>query len=133
MKLYKLDKLIQSVCPIDGINSDGAIFYRSEATSQQRAEAAALMAQYLPSLTLDGPPDAVTMRQARLALLQIGKLGDVATAIAALPSPQKEAASIEWEYSNEVQRGNAFVATLGFALGLTEQQLDDLFTLAATL
>ena len=78
-------------------------------------------------------PSSVTMRQARLALLQTGKLADVSTAIASLPSPQKEAAQIEWEYSNEVQRGNAFVSMLGPALGLTEQQLDDLFTLAATL
>lgn len=78
-------------------------------------------------------PQSVTMRQARLALLQIGKLADVTTAINSLPSPQKEAAQIEWEYSNEVQRGNNFVAMLGPALGLSSQQLDDLFVLASTL
>jgi hypothetical protein len=75
----------------------------------------------------------VTMRQARLALLQQGLLSQVQSAIDALPSPQKEAAQIEWDYSSEVHRDKAFVQTLAAALGLSEQQLDDLFLLASTL
>lgn len=78
-------------------------------------------------------PQAVTMRQARLALLQQGLLPQVQLAIDSLPSPQKEAAQIEWDYSSEVHRDKPFVLTLGAALGLTEVQLDDLFTLASTL
>lgn len=78
-------------------------------------------------------PQVVTMRQARLALLGAGLLTQVDTAINALPSPQKEAASIEWEYSQEVHRDRPFVALLGAAMGLNDQQLDDLFTVAATL
>lgn len=57
----------------------------------------------------------------------------VEAAIDSLSSPQKEAARIEWEYSQEVQRYNGFVAIIGPSLGLTEQQIDDLFFLAATL
>lgn len=75
----------------------------------------------------------VTMRQARLALLNSGKLTDVTTAINALPSPQKEAAQIEWEYSQTVERHRPFVLAVAPALGLTDAQLDDLFTLASTL
>lgn len=75
----------------------------------------------------------VTMRQARLALLQQGLLPQVQVSIDSLPSPQKEAAQIEWDYSSEVHRDKPFVLTLGAALGLTEVQLDDLFTLASTL
>lgn len=78
-------------------------------------------------------PESVTMRQARLALLGIGKLGDVETAINGLPSPQKEAAMIEWEYSQTVERNRPFVQLLAPELGLTEQDLDDLFMLAQTL
>jgi len=78
-------------------------------------------------------PVAVTMRQARLALLGAGLLDDVETAIAALPSPQKEAARIEWEYSQEVQRHNGFVSVLAPMLGLTEAQTDALFIGAAAL
>lgn len=76
-------------------------------------------------------PGAVTMRQARLALLGAGLLSSVGAAIDALAEPAKSAARIEWEYSNEVQRHNGFVAQLGPALGLTEEQLDALFIAAA--
>lgn len=78
-------------------------------------------------------PQTVTMRQARLALLGAGLLAQVSTEIAALPSPQKESAEIEWEFSSEVHRNKPFVIALGAALGLTEQQLDNLFITAATL
>ena len=78
-------------------------------------------------------PQVVTMRQARLALLGVGKLDDVAAAIAGLPSPQKEAAQIEWEYSAEVKRDSALVTQLAPALGLDAAALDALFTQAATL
>jgi hypothetical protein len=75
-------------------------------------------------------PAAVTMRQARLALLGAGLLPAVETAIDAMTEPTKSAARIEWEYSNELQRGNALVAALGPALGLTGAQIDQLFIAA---
>jgi hypothetical protein len=78
-------------------------------------------------------PQVVTMRQARLALLGAGLLAQVEAAINALPSPQKEAARIEWEYSQEVHRDREFVSVLGAAMGLNDEQLDALFTTAAGL
>lgn len=76
----------------------------------------------------------VSMRQARLALLQTGKLALVEVAINSLPeSPEKEAALIEWEYATEVRRLHGWVLSLQPALGLTDAELDDLFALAATL
>jgi hypothetical protein len=78
-------------------------------------------------------PTAVTMRQARLALLAAGLLPSVDTTIAALPEPQKSAAKIEWEYSQEVQRHNGFVSVLAPALGLSDEQIDALFVAAGAL
>ncbi len=78
-------------------------------------------------------PASVTMRQARLALLGAGLLAGIDAAINSLPSPQKEAARIEWEYSQEVQRQNGFVSVLAPMLGLTEAQTDALFLTAAGL
>lgn len=78
-------------------------------------------------------PQSVTMRQARLALLAAGKLAAVEAAIASLPSPQKEAAQIEWEFSSVVDRNRPLVQTLGPALGLSEAELDALFIQAAQL
>lgn len=78
-------------------------------------------------------PQSVTMRQARLALLAMGKLAAVTAAINALPSPQREAAQIEWEYSGEVHRDRALVRSLAPALGLDDAALDGLFNAAALL
>jgi len=78
-------------------------------------------------------PQSVTMRQARLALLGAGLLASVDAAIASLPSPTKEEVSIEWEYSQTVERDRPFVAMLGAALGLDSAELDALFIAAAAL
>jgi len=75
-------------------------------------------------------PTHVTMRQARLALNQAGLLTTVDTAI---NSGTDEAAKIEWEYAQDVQRTWPLVLALMPVLGMTEAQLDDLFILAATL
>lgn len=74
-------------------------------------------------------PSAVTMRQARLALLQSGLLEQVNNAVLV----GGEADKITWEYATEVSRSDALVKNLAVSLGLDESQLDDLFTLASTL
>ena len=78
-------------------------------------------------------PPSVTMRQARLALLGAGLLASVDAAIDGLPSPQKEAARIEWEYATEVQRSSGLVPMMGVALGLDDAALDALFIGAVAL
>lgn len=74
-------------------------------------------------------PDVVTMRQARLALLQQNLLASVEAAVAQAGT----AAQIEWQYATELKRTHPLTISISAALGLTEQQLDDLFTLASTL
>ena len=78
-------------------------------------------------------PQKVTMRQARLALLGAGKLSQVDPAINALPSPERETARIEWDYSSSVVRSRPLVVMLGEALGLDDAALDQLFITAAGL
>jgi hypothetical protein len=78
----------------------------------------------------DAKPKIVTMRQARLALLQSGLLTAVETAIV---NGTDEAMKIEWEYATEVRRDWASLIALTTELGLTSLQLDDLFILADTL
>ena len=74
-------------------------------------------------------PSAVTMRQARLALLAAGLLDAVETAIMGAGP----AAKIEWDYATEVQRASGLVPAMATALGLTEDQIDALFIAAAAL
>lgn len=78
-------------------------------------------------------PTEVSMRQARLALLGIGKLDQVASAIESLDSAERDAARIEWEFSSTVLRDRPLVKMLGNALGLNDQALDQLFITAAEL
>lgn len=77
-------------------------------------------------------PDEVTMRQGRLALLAAGLLSTVEAVIAAMPEPAKTAALIEWEYSSTLRRDHALVLALQPALGLTDEEVDDLFRNAFT-
>jgi hypothetical protein len=79
------------------------------------------------------PPTSVTMRQARLALLQAGLLASVSAALAAATGMAGDAARIEWEYAATVDRDSPLVAGLVATLGLTDAQLDALFAAAAAL
>lgn len=79
-------------------------------------------------------PVSITMRQARLALLNAGLLDDVDAALAAIPdSALRRAAQIEWGYASTVNRSSPWVSNLASALGLSESQLDHLFVEAAKL
>jgi hypothetical protein len=90
------------------------------------------LAPAAPPAPIPVPPQ-VTMRQARLALLGAGKLSMVDVAIDSLPSPEKEAARIEWDYSSSVVRTRPLVVLLGQALGFDDEALDQLFITAAGL
>lgn len=80
-----------------------------------------------------GIPAIITPRQARLALSSQGLLSQVQNAIDSLPESNREVVNIEWEYAVSIERASPWIASLGEALELTSEQLDDLFILAATL
>lgn len=50
MKLHELNDLIAAVCPIEGVNSNGVIWFKPEATSAQKIEAQAIMDANLASV-----------------------------------------------------------------------------------
>jgi hypothetical protein len=60
-------------------------------------------------------------------------LQTVEDAIELIPEPDKSVISIEWEYTAVVQRASAWVGVLAPALGMNDEQMDDLFKLAGTL
>jgi len=75
-------------------------------------------------------PEKVTMRQAKLALLQNNLLTSVNDTI---NNGTDEVAKIEWEYSTEIERNWPSLISITESLGLTSSQVDDLFILAQTL
>lgn len=105
--------------------SDGSqdAFIKPDLISITQEQADALRST--PAVT----PTAISMRQARLALYQSGYLSQVETLI----SGMAEDARITWNYSTEVRRAHPLVAAIAAQLPLTESQLDDLFTLGASL
>lgn len=74
-------------------------------------------------------PAVVTMRQARLALFSANLYDQVNAAVAKAPPPDQ----IWWEYSTEVHRDNPIVVAITTGLGMTSQQVDQLFIAAAAL
>ena len=89
-----------------------------------------------PAPTPAPAPSAVTMRQARLALLGAGLLDAVESALNDMPEKtpeqvaQKKAARIEWEYAQTVQRDKGLTVTLAASLGMKDEQIDALFIAA---
>lgn len=79
-------------------------------------------------------PEAVTPRQAKLALLQAGLLDDAEAAILAIEDDvTKRAAQIEWEYATEFRRDWPTLNALAAGIGLDDAGLDALFVAAAKL
>lgn len=79
--------------------------------------------------TAPGIPTSVSPLQARKALRQQDLLAMVQAAVDAADIDTQDA----WEYATSFDRTSPFVLGMAQVLGWTEQQLDDLFVLAATL
>jgi hypothetical protein len=76
----------------------------------------------------------VTPRQMRLALVMSGiSLETIESIIDGLPEPQRTITKVTWEYSVEFQRNNPLLNAMAPILGLTKEQVDNLFALASTL
>jgi hypothetical protein len=69
-------------------------------------------------------PTEIQMWQARAILFRSGLLGMVEQAVKAATNPEIE---IAWEYAPNVVRRSAFVSAMASALGLTDDQIDNLF------
>lgn len=78
-------------------------------------------------------PTSVTMRQARIALHRNGLLNGVEGAIQTMDEPFRTEAEIEWEYAQTVDMDSQFTQMLAAAIGLNQEQLNDLFIQASTL
>ena len=79
-------------------------------------------------------PEVITPRQAKIALLQAGLLDDVEAAIAAIPDETtRRIAQVEWEYAQEVRRDWPLLVAVAGQMGLSDEQVDELFRAGARL
>ena len=118
---------------IKGPLEDNSYQWDTELPNQQ--EIIDRIASYnLESTLPEEIPKIVTPRQIRLALVFSGiSLSVIETAINSMEEPNKSAALITWEYATEFDRNHPMILSLSPSLGLTEQDLDNLFILANTL
>lgn len=91
-------------------------------------EAAAIVADSLAKYQAS-IPQKVSRAQFILALLELGLLDDVEAAIASAD----RATQINYKERLEFERSYPLVATMAYALGKTDHEIDSLFVLAATL
>ncbi|HEV7306424.1 hypothetical protein [Ensifer sp.] len=77
----------------------------------------------------------LTARQFRLGLVNAGiSQSTVAAIVAELPAgPDRDKAQIEWEYATTFNRTHPLIATIGAALGLAGDQIDEMWQAAASL
>ena len=73
-------------------------------------------------------PTSITMRQARLHLLDLGLLDDIEALVAF-----DRRWYIEWEYANEVLRTSPLIGAIKENLNLTDEQIDTMFIEASVL
>jgi hypothetical protein len=81
-------------------------------------------------------PESITPRQARQALfLQNPPItsAQIEAAINQLPSPNKELALIEWEFSTAFLRSNPLVNQIGAIFQKTSQEIDEIWILGDSL
>lgn len=77
----------------------------------------------------------ISPRQLRLALLETGTSGiQVDALLSAISDPdERDYAVIEWNHATAFGRDHPLIASLGSALGYTEEQIDTLWVWASTL
>lgn len=76
-----------------------------------------------------GVPRKISVRQAKLALLNAGLLDD----IEAMIEKSEKSVQISWEYATEFERNNPLILSFGALMKMSEEELDELFKLAKTL
>lgn len=77
-------------------------------------------------------PQRVTMRQFQLALIEVGQYDAVEAFIDTLTGVEKKKALVEWRGAF-AERASPSIAVYGASLGMTEEDIDNLFILADTL
>lgn len=85
---------------------------------------------YITVIIVVGVGASVVLEESKIAAV-IGLVSAALTAI--LDETERTKAQIEWEYATGVERNAQLTLSLGTAMGLTEDQLDQLFIFAATL
>jgi hypothetical protein len=132
--LERLQENIPSELQVFGLSSSDSSITVHSSIELSIADLSSIQELIDNSQPLPSVPPSVSPRQMRIALITSGvSLQDIEDTLDSLPEPHRSIAKVTWEYSVEFQRNNPILISLAPMLGLTEQQVDDLFILASTL
>lgn len=81
----------------------------------------------------NAPPSSLRAWQAKAVLSMANLLEPAEQVIAGLPEPQKTVVTSAWQNNSDFDRESQTIITLAAALGLTSEQLDDMFRQGAAL
>ena len=143
MKLHEIHAEIAALAPIDGINSGGVIWFKPEATTEQRAAAQARMDELLPSLS-ETPVRVATARQFKAALALAGIITEAEVSspelpaiaepvVASFPLAQRLVARSTWANMTTVPEDDPLLEAMRVAAGMTVEQKTALFDLALSI
>jgi hypothetical protein len=111
-------------------NLQELLIYSTEEISQEQID----LLNVIDTTSFVEIPIEISPRQIRLALMTTGtSLETIAATLESLDEPMRTFAKIEWEYSPYYVRDNQLVQSVGQALGLTSEELDNLWIYASTL
>lgn len=79
------------------------------------------------------PPNEIPLWSFRSILTLLNLDIQVDNLINSLPEPQKTVARVQWQYGNYIVRNHPLIDSLGTNLGLTKDQIDDIFIEASKL
>jgi hypothetical protein len=99
-----------------------------EALAAAEAQIIALQPQ-----VINGVPQEVAMNKARKALILAGLIEQVEAAVEAAPGQEGDLIRADWQYATGMKRQAPFVLAMADAIGLTSEQVDQLFIQAAAL
>jgi len=81
----------------------------------------------------DRLPSVASPLQIRLALIKLGMLDTVQSFITNLQEPAKTIIYTEWEYATEINKNSNSIQSLASQLGLTSDDIDNIFTIASNI
>lgn len=106
-----------------------------EMTQEQLDERIALYQEQVQAIAAaeESLPTVVHLWQFRVALKQSGLYDQVKSTIAALPEQQRTVIEEKIEYGNTITRTHPSIKMLAQLMGMTQQQVNNLFRVAANL
>jgi hypothetical protein len=143
MKIHEIHEQVAALAPIYGVNSDGIVSFKPEATTEQRAAAQARLDELLPSL-IEAPVRVATARQFKAALAIAGVISEAEVTspnlpavaepvVAQFPEAQRIVARSTWANMTTVPENDPLLEAMRLAAGMTEAEKTALFDLALSI